>query len=179
MMPSMSHLLAPAPSGRSKCRGCGQPIAQGAPRFGESLPNAFGAGEMTLWFHPLCAAYKLPDAVLEALQDASESVVDLETLRRAALECKEHPRLARMGRAEHSRSGQAACRHCHEPIAKGIWRIRIVYFEEGRFAPGGYIHLACSKAYFETPDVLEPALQLSAPLSEAERQELTVCLGGG
>ena len=44
-------------------------------RFGESLPNAFGAGEMTLWFHPLCAAYKLPDAVLEALlQDNNPGV---------------------------------------------------------------------------------------------------------
>lgn len=173
----MSHLLAPAPSGRSKCRGCGQPISQGALRFGESLPNAFGAGEMTLWFHPLCAAYKLPDAVLEALQESTGSVADAETLRNAALECKEHPRLARIGGAERSRSGQAACRHCHEPIAKGAWRIRIVYYEEGRFAPGGYIHVACSKAYFETDDVLEPTLRLSPPLTEADRQELTVCFG--
>ena len=172
----MSHLLAPAPSGRSKCRGCGQPIPQGAMRFGEVLPNAFGAGEMTLWFHPLCAAYKLPDSVLEALQNPSEPIADLEILRSAALKCKEHPRLARMGGAEYSRSGQAACRHCHEPIAKGTWRMRIVFYEEGRFAPGGYIHVACSKAYFETPDVLEPALQLSPPLSEADRQELTVSL---
>ena len=148
-------------------------------RFGESLPNAFGAGEMTLWFHPLCAAYKLPDAVLEALQDTSEAGVDVEILRRAALKSKEHPRLARIGGAEHSRSGQAACRHCHEPIAKGTWRIRIEYYEEGRFAPGGYIHVACSKAYFETDDVLEPALQLSPPLSEADRQELTVCFDAG
>lgn len=148
-------------------------------RFGESLPNAFGAGEMTLWFHPLCAAYKLPDAVLEALQDTTEPVADVEILRRAAFKSKEHPRLARIGGAEHSRSGQAACRHCHEPIAKGTWRIRIVYYEEGRFAPGGYIHVACSKAYFETNDVLEPALQLSPPLSEADRQELTACFAAG
>ena len=148
-------------------------------RFGESLPNAFGSGEMTLWFHPLCAAYKLPEAVLEALQAPSEPVTDLEILRRAVLKSKEHPRLARVGGAEHSRSGQAACRHCHEPIAKGTWRIRIVYYEEGRFAPGGYIHIACSKAYFETNDVLEAVLQLSPPLSEADRQELTVCFGSG
>ena len=146
-------------------------------RFGESMPNAFGGGEMTLWFHPLCAAYKLPEAVLEALQESSEPVADAEALRQAAVKSKEHPRLARIGGAEHSRSGQAACRHCHEPIAKGTWRIRIVYYEEGRFAPGGYIHIACSKAYFETDDVLEPTLQLSPPLTEAERQELTVGFG--
>lgn len=148
-------------------------------RFGESLPNAFGAGEMTLWFHPLCAAYKLPDAVLEALQDGSEPLADVELLRRAALKCKEHPRLARIGGAEYSRSGQAACRHCHEPIPKGTWRIRIVYYEEGRFAPGGYIHVACNKAYFETDDVLEPVLQLSPSLNQIDRQELTACLGTG
>jgi hypothetical protein len=141
-------------------------------RFGESLPNAFGAGEMTLWFHPICAAYKLPDAVLEALQQATEPVPDAENLRVAALKCKDHPRLARIGGAEHSRSGQATCRHCQEPIAKGTLRIRIVYYEDGRFAPGGYIHVACSKAYFETEDVLEPLLQLSPPLNEADRQEL-------
>jgi hypothetical protein len=148
-------------------------------RFGESLPNAFGAGEMTLWFHPICAAYKLPDAVLEALQQATEPVPDAENLRVAALKCKEHPRLARIGGAEHSRSGQAACRHCQEPIAKGGWRIRIVYYEDGRFAPGGYIHVACSKAYFETDDVLEPVLQLSPPLSEADRQELETSFASG
>jgi hypothetical protein len=148
-------------------------------RFGESLPNAFGAGEMTLWFHPICAAYKLPDAVLEALQQATEPVPDAENLQVAALKCKEHPRLARIGGAEHSRSGQAACRHCQEPIAKGTWRIRIVYYEDGRFAPGGYIHVACSKAYFETDDVLESVLQLRPPLSEADRQELETSFASG
>jgi hypothetical protein len=104
---------------------------------------------------------------------------DAENLRVAALKCKEHPRLARIGGAEHSRSGQAACRHCQKPIAKGTWRIRIVYFEDGRFAPGGYIHVACSKAYFEIDDVFEPVLQLSPPLSEADRQELETSFASG
>lgn len=132
---------------------------------------------MTLWFHPLCAAYKLPDAVLEALQENAAPTPDPEGLRRAALECKEHPRLARVGGAERSKSGQAACRHCQDPIEKGSWRIRIVYYEEGRFAPGGYIHAACSRPYLETDDVLEPVLQLTPALSETERQELSVALG--
>lgn len=148
-------------------------------RFGESLPNAFGDGEMTLWLHPLCAAYKLADALLEALQQVTEPVPDTETLRAAALKSKAHPRLSRIGGAEHARSGQAACRHCQEPIAKGTWRIRIVYYDEGRFGPGGYIHIACSKAYFETDDVLEPVLQLSPTLGEADRQDLESSFAAG
>jgi Poly(ADP-ribose) polymerase and DNA-Ligase Zn-finger region len=55
---AVAHLFELAASGRSKCRGCNQPIRRGELRFGERLPNPFGGGEMTLWFHPLCAAYK-------------------------------------------------------------------------------------------------------------------------
>jgi hypothetical protein len=164
----MSHQLIPAPSGRSKCRGCGQSIAQGEMRFGTSLPNAFGGGEMTLWFHPLCAAYKFPDAILE--------ISDSEALKSAALKCKEHPRLARIGGAERSRSGQAACRHCQQPIEKGSWRIRIVYYEEGRFSPGGYIHASCSRPYFETDAVREPILELTPALGDTDREELSAAL---
>ena len=148
-------------------------------RFGETLPNAFGQGEMTLWFHPLCAAYKLPDSVLAALQVTTDPLPDRESLQRAALECKEHPRLARIGGAERSKSGQAACRHCQEPIEKDSWRIRIVYYEEGRFSPGGYIHVSCTRAYLETDDVLEPVLQLSPALSETDRHELTAAFSAG
>ena len=52
----MPHVFEPAPTGRAKCRGCGRAIAKGELRFGERLPNPFAEGEMTLWFHPLCAA---------------------------------------------------------------------------------------------------------------------------
>ena len=145
-------------------------------RFGESMPNSFGGGEMTLWFHPLCAAYKLPDAVLEALLQ-EPTAPDRENLQRAALECKAHPRLARIGGAEHSKSGQATCRHCQSSIEKGAWRIRVVYYEEGRFTPGGYIHASCSRAYLETDDILEPVLQLTPALSESDRDELSAALG--
>src|ERR1700749_1537489 len=68
----MAHLFALAASARSKCRGCGRNIEKGAMRFGEVLPNPFGGGEMTLWFHPLCAAYKRPEPLLEALTQAGD-----------------------------------------------------------------------------------------------------------
>ena len=60
----MLHALEPAASGRAKCPGCAQPIQRGELRFGERLPNPFAEGEITLWFHPLCAAYKRPEPLL-------------------------------------------------------------------------------------------------------------------
>ena len=42
------HSFEVAPSGRSKCRGCGDAIARGEVRFGERLPNPFGEGDMVL-----------------------------------------------------------------------------------------------------------------------------------
>jgi hypothetical protein len=47
-----------------------------------------------------------------------------------------------------------------------------VFYLEGRFSPGGYIHLTCRKAYFETDEVLDQILRFSPALSDAERQEL-------
>jgi hypothetical protein len=162
-----------APSGRSKCRGCGQPIARDALRFGERLPNPFGGGEMTLWFHPACAAFKRPEPLLQALAETVESVPDREGLERAARAGLAHPRLARIDGAERSPSAQAKCRSCHQPIERGTWRIRLVLHDEaGLFSPGGYVHLACRKAYFEINDILEPLLHFSPALSDAEREEL-------
>ena len=127
---------------------------------------------MTLWFHPLCAAYKRPQSLLEALDQATQSAADQETLRGAVLTSVKYPRIPRIDGAEKSRSGQAKCRNCHEPILLGSWRIRVVFYDEGRFAPGGYVHLGCRAAYFETDEVLEPVLHFSPTLSETERAEL-------
>ena len=168
----MGHLFELAPSGRSKCRGCAQPIQRGELRFGERVPNAFGEGETTLWFHPLCAAYKRPQPLLEALAETTVSVPDRDGIERAALRSVAHERLQRIDGAERSRSGQAKCRSCHEPIVRGSWRIRVVFYEEGRFAPGGYVHLACRKVYFETDEILEQVLHFSPASNDADREDL-------
>lgn len=168
----MSHLFEPASSGRAKCRGCSQPIARGELRFGERLPNPFGDGEMTLWFHPLCGAYKRPEPLLEALGGASDDVPGRPELEAAAREGIAHPRLARIDGAEHASTGQAKCRLCREPIARGTWRIRLTFFEEGRFSPGGFVHLGCRRAYFDTEDVLDRLLHFSPDLAEPEREAL-------
>jgi hypothetical protein len=173
----MSHVFEPASSGRAKCRGCGQTITRGEVRFGERLPNPFADGEMTLWFHPLCAAYKRPEALLQRLGEGTEGVPDAATLERAARGSSVHRRLPRVDGAERAPSSQAKCRHCKQKIEKGNWRIRLVFFEEGRFSPGGSIHLDCRKDYFEGHDVLEPMLHFSSSLSDDERADLTRACG--
>jgi len=168
----MAHVFEAALSGRSKCRGCGQQIARGEVRFGERLPNLFGEGDMTLWFHPTCAAYKRPESLLEGLGQATEVVPEREKLEQLARGTLAQRRLVRIDGAERAKSSQATCRHCRERIERDAWRIRLVYFEEGRFIPGGTIHLTCAPAYFETTDLLERVLAFSASLGAEEREEL-------
>jgi len=127
---------------------------------------------MTVWFHPTCAAYKRPEPLLQALGETLEYVPDRERLERAARSSLAHRRLPRIDGAERAPSGQAKCRSCRQPIVRGSWRIRLVFYEEGRFSPGGFLHLNCRKAYFETNDVSDQVLHFSSDLSEGEREEL-------
>ena len=173
----MTHLIEPASTGRAKCRGCGRPIAKGELRFGEQIPNPFAEGDTTLWFHPMCAAYKRPEAVLQKLAEDGAAVPDAAALERAARGSSAQRRMPRVDGAEKAASGQAKCRHCKQKIERGAWRIRLVYFEEGRFSPGGFIHLDCGKDYFEGHDVLEPMLHFSPDLSDDERAELSRAYG--
>lgn len=169
----MSHVVEAATSGRAKCRGCGRPLQRGELRFGERLPNPYAEErEMTLWFHPLCAAYRRPEPLLQALGETGKTVPDREQLERAARGSLAHRRLPRIDGAERAPSGQAGCRHCRDTIERGTWRIRLVHYDEGRFSPGGYVHLGCRKAYFETDDILDQVLHFSPTLSEADREEL-------
>jgi hypothetical protein len=174
----MPHVFEAASSGRAKCRGCGQAIAKGEIRFGERLPNPFAEGGMTLWFHPLCAAYKRPEPILETLAGSPDEVPDRDKLERAAKASAEHRRLPRIDGAERAK-GQATCRHCREPIAKGEWRIRLTFFDEGQFSGGGFIHLACIKPYFEFDDILEQVLHFSRALSADDREELAKGIAAG
>jgi len=168
----MSNVFEPAPTGRAKCRGCGRAIARGELRFGEQLPNPFADGDMTLWFHPRCAAYKRPEAILQRLAEGATDVADAAGLERVARASAAQRRLSRIDGAERAASGQAKCRECKQRIERGSWRIRLVFFEEGRFAPSGFVHLDCRDAYFEGHAALEPMLHFSADLGDEERAEL-------
>ncbi|MEQ1893957.1 MAG: PARP-type zinc finger-containing protein, partial [Planctomycetota bacterium] len=107
----MPHVFEPAPSARAKCRGCGRAIARGELRFGERIPNPFAEGETTLWFHPLCAAYKRPEPLLAALTESGAAVPEHETLAAQARATLAHRRLPRIDGAERAPSSQARCRH--------------------------------------------------------------------
>ena len=168
----MPHVFEPAPTGRAKCRGCGRVIAKSDVRFGERMPSPFAEGEMTLWFHPSCAAYKRPEAVLQCLGEAPEGVPDREALEGAARGASAFRRLPRIDGAEKAPSAQAKCRHCREKIERGTWRIRLVFFEEGRFMPGGFVHVQCRQAHFEGHDVLAAVLHFTPDLSGEDRADL-------
>lgn len=177
----MPHVLEPAASGRAKCRGCARSIEQGALRFGERQPNAFGEGEMTLWFHLDCAAYKRPEPLLELLATPPDAAAQLQPdalarLRAAAEHGIAHRRLPRIDGAERAATGRARCRHCRELIERGEWRIPLVFFEEYRFAPSGFVHAACVPAYFETSDVLARVRHFNPALTDADTAELAAAI---
>jgi hypothetical protein len=169
----VTGVLELATSGRAKCRGCGRKIAKDEPRLGEVLPNPFADdSEMTLWFHPRCAAFKRPEPLLEALRNTAIAVERADWLASEAERSLAHRRLPRIDGAQRASSGRAACRSCKEPIAKDTWRIKLAYFEDGRFDPGGFVHASCATSYFETTDLIERVACFSPELGADELAEL-------
>jgi len=168
----MPHLLEPAATGRAKCRGCNERIAAGTLRFGESLPNPFGEGDAVHWFHVDCAAYKRPEPFLEVLEARAEPLEDAERLAAEARLGIAHRRLPRANGAERARSARAQCRSCRSNIEKDAWRISLVFYEDGRFEPSGFIHVRCAQAYFETIEVLPRLRHFSPGLSDEDLRQL-------
>ena len=168
------HTIEPAASGRAKCRGCGEKIAKDELRLGARLPNPFVEGELTLWFHLLCGAYKRPEPYLEAARTTTESIDNAETLETEAKRSLEHKRLPRLNGADRAPTGRAHCRSCRELIEKGSWRISVVYYDEveGRFQPSGYVHPKCVKEYFGTNDIIDRLQHFSSALESNEIDEL-------
>jgi hypothetical protein len=178
----MSHVIEHATSGRAKCRGCGTTIGKGELRFGERQPNAFGEGEMTLWFHVPCAAFKRPEPFLEILAgvNAEEISADelgaAQALKAAAEFGVAHRRVPRIDKVDRAPTGRARCRNCREPIDKDTWRIGLVFFEEYRFQPSGFIHAACAQQYFGTTEIMERILHFNPILSPGELEAVEAAL---
>ena len=84
----------------------------------------------------------------------------------------EHRRLPRANGAQRASTGRARCRSCRELIEKGSWRIALVYYEEGRFQPSGYIHVRCSNDYFETIDFADRLRHFSPDLTAEDLSEI-------
>ena len=170
----MPHVIERASSGRARCRACGGKIAAGELRFGERLPNPYGedGSEMTLWFHLACGAFTRPAPFLEALAETAEPLDERDRLEREAGLGVAHRRLPRAHVASRAPTGRATCRSCRQLIARDAWRISLVYYEDARFVPSGFIHATCAATYFETPDALERVRHFSPGLSEQDLDEI-------
>lgn len=178
-MTSSPPVLETAPTGRAKCRACGQAIAKGAVRLGERVPNLFADGddvETTYWYHPVCASFRRPEVMLDVLQRP-----DVEIQNRAQLEAEAaigvaHRRTVRVDAAGRAPSGRALCRACKAAIAKDSWRIGLVFYDDGRFAPSGFIHATCAAGYFETSALLPRLRHFSSTLGHADLAEIEALL---
>jgi len=168
----MSHVIEPAASGRAKCRGCKNTIAKGELRFGERLPNPFADGEMTIWFHLQCAAWRRPESLGEILDDFRDQLDDADVLAAAVDAGIRHRRLERIAGIERAPSGRARCRACREAIAKDEWRISLEFFEEGMFNPSGFIHTKCASDYFETTDIMDRIIHFAGNLEAKDIEDI-------
>ena len=83
-----------------------------------------------------------------------------------------HRRVPRLGIAERASSGRATCRACKELIAKDTWRIALVFYEEGRFVPSGFVHVGCVPTYCETVAVMPRVRHFSPALTESDAAEI-------
>ncbi len=172
----MTHVIEAAVSGRARCRGCGGRIAKDSLRFGERLPNPYGEGDTTVWYHPRCAAYRRPEPFLEALTRGADGLDDAEALRRTAELSRAHRRLCRLGPIEQASSGRARCRACRELIDRDAWRIPLLFYEEGMFNASGFVHLTCAPAYFETGELLDCIRHFQPALEDADTEEIAEAL---
>jgi hypothetical protein len=172
----MPHHVERAASGRAKCRVCGAAIAKGQWRVGEVVPNLYAdaeGAEVVHWYHPWCAAYHRPEATLQALAATVDGPDDAPALVAAAQLGVDHQRVARLHAAGRAASGRAACRHCRTPIVKDAWRIALLFWQDGRFAPAGFIHVACVAPYVGTTAVIDRLRYATPDLTDADVAELT------
>lgn len=171
----MPHIVERAATGRARCRGCGSAIAKDTWRLGEGVPNMFSDGdgaESRHWYHPQCAAYRRPDALVQALEGSDVRVEDHDALLAIARLGVAYPRLPRLDRAERASSGRAACRACRTPIAKDAWRLALLFWQDGRFAPAGFLHPACATGYIGTGDVLARVRHFTPALTDDDAAAL-------
>jgi hypothetical protein len=177
----MPHIFEQAPTGRAKCRGCRLAIPASSVRFGERLPNPFAdeGSEMTHWFHVPCAAFRRPEPFVETLADPTARLIegDRDRLEQAARLGLAHRRVPRISTAGRAPTGRATCRACRELVAKGAWRIALVYYEDGQFAASGFVHARCAGAYFETTAIADRLRHFSPDLTDEDLNALVAEMG--
>jgi hypothetical protein len=173
----MSDVIEIAPTGRAKCRRCQQKIDKGELRFGERVPNAFGEGDATHWYHPACAAEKRPEKLIAALDAHDGEIEGATALRELALAGAKNPKLAAIVRAEPAPTARATCQHCRQKIDKGSLRIVIEReADPSGMASLGSLHLACGRDYFGGDGLLDKLLRTSPELDAEQKSALVRAL---
>lgn len=174
----MPDVIEPASSARSKCRACREKIEKGVLRFGESVPNAFGEGDATHWFHLPCAAERRPEKLGAALEGYEGEVPERAALTQIVKDGAANPKLADVRRAEHAPTGRASCQQCHEKIAKDELRVA---FErepvEGQaMATTAYVHLKCSAEFFGGVGLKAKLLRTNAELGDDDKTAIDAAI---
>lgn len=148
-------------------------------RLGEQVPNPFSddGGITTLWYHPICGSYRRPETFLEALAATPVEIDGRDALVHEAQLGITHRRAPRVHTASLAPTARATCRACKALIDKDTWRIALVFYEDGRFNPSGYIHAACAAAYLETTAIIPRVRHFSPDLTEADLPSLASALG--
>lgn len=177
----MPHQLEAAKTGRSKCRACKQSIEKADVRLGEAVPNPFGEGEATHWYHWVCGARRRPEAFLSALEENAEvaSGFDKEqvsALRHAATKAVTFYRLCRFVRAEKASSGRARCQGCRQLIEKGALRFVLERIEDGMVSGAGFVHVGCAHKYAGSVDGVLERVEAQSQLSEEEGAQMRAAL---
>lgn len=178
----MPHVIERATTGRARCRGCATAVAKDSARVGEAVPNLFSdtdGAEAMHWYHPLCAAYRRPEAFLQAIDGSDVVLPGRDHLVAIAAAGVAHHRLPRLDRAERAPSGRAACRSCRDAIAKDAWRVALLFWQDGRFAPAGFVHATCAAVYFGTAALLDRLRHFTPGLTEADTATLMHDITGG
>lgn len=174
----MTDVIEPAGTGRAKCRRCQQKIEKGALRFGERIPNPFGEGEATHWFHVMCAAEKRPEKLAAALADFGGELPERERIERIVAEGEKNPTLTGVLRVERAPTGRAACQECHEKITKD--ELRIVLEREAEqtgMTATAFVHLRCGPAHLGATGLLDKLERCSPELSAEDAAEMRRVLG--
>ncbi len=178
----MPSIIETAKTGRAGCRTCKTPIGKGELRFGEEVPNAFSAGEMTYnWHHLACAAKKKPSALKEALESTDQDVPDREELMKAIEVNAKTEKPTVLPYAEYAPTARAACIGCTEKIEKGHLRVAIESEDDGSPFPRSgprYLHVACAAEHAgDDPDEFFEKLKVNSRNVETkDMQELESAL---
>ncbi|HEY9682203.1 MAG TPA: hypothetical protein V6C89_13325 [Drouetiella sp.] len=180
----MPNIIETAKTGRAGCRTCKQPIAKGELRFGEEVPNAFSAGDMTYnWHHLPCAAKKKPSALKQALDDTDQEVPDKEELLKAIEANAKNEKPTVLPYAEYAPTARASCVGCSEKIEKGHLRVAIESEDEGSGFPRSgprYVHVACiaDQAGEDPEEFFAKVRTNSKNVETKDMQELEAALQG-